>query len=302
MKFKNQKVHNFMRTFYPIYKYTKFALFKMFPKTVLKVDFKLNIGYRLDLKVPKSFNEKLQWLKLYWDDPKAVVCSDKVKARNYIEEIGLGSLLNEVYGVYDSYDEIDFDSLPDKFVMKVNHGSGKNIICTDKSILNHKKSKRFLHKWLKANHYYYSFEQVYKGIESKIIIEKFIETKDNKPPIDYKFFCFDGECEYLFIATDRGVGTKFDFFDLEWNHIKVKNYYPNNPNLPKKPDKLDEMIQLAKEISKGFPHMRVDFYYENGEIIFGECTFFHFSGLKKFEPVEFDYELGKIFDIEKWRK
>ncbi len=301
MKIKNKTLRNLLRKIYPLYKYSKFVLYKLFPKTVLRLIFRSKIGYDLNLEYPTSFNEKLQWMKYYWNDSQATKCSDKVEVREYIQQLGYAHLLNEVFGVYSSYDEIDFDTLPDKFVMKVNHGSGQNIVCQDKNELNHKKLSRLFRKWLKSNHYYYSLEQVYKGIESKIIIEKFIETKDNKPPIDYKFFCFDGDIEYLFIATDRGVGTKFDFFDLEWNHIEVKNYYPNNPNLPEKPDRLDEMIQLAKEISKGFPHMRVDFYYENGEIIFGECTFFHFSGLKKFEPVEFDYELGKIFDIEKWR-
>lgn len=277
---------------------TRYIAFKIFPETTLKIEFKRNAGYKLNLKNPQTFNEKLQWLKLYWYDSKATVCADKFSVRKYVKSKGLGHLLNDLYEVYEDIDEINFDDLPDKFVMKVTHGCGQNLICTDKSKIDWKHEKTRFSKWLKQSHYYGSLEWVYRDIKPRIVVEKLIETEDGKPPKDYKVFCFNGEPKVLFVATDRGLGTtKFDFYDLNWNHIPVKNYYPNSKNILPKPVELDEMLRYSRILSEGFPHMRVDFYLEEDKVIFGECTFFHFSGNQPFEPISFDYEMGRYLNL-----
>lgn len=278
----------------------RYILFKLFPETILKIEFRRNSGYNLDLKNPQSFNEKLQWLKLYWYDPKATICADKYSVREYVKSKGLGHILNELYGVYENVDEIEFDKLPDKFVMKVTHGCGQNIICNDKSKINWEHEKKKFRKWLNRSHYYSSLEWVYRDIKPRIIVEKLIETDDGKMPKDYKVFCFNGEPKVLFVAMDRGEGTtKFDFYDLDWNNLPVKNYYPNSNNKLPKPANLEEMLIYSRILSEGFPHMRVDFYLEEKRVIFGECTFFHFSGNQPFEPMSFDYELGAYLELRK---
>ena len=281
-----------------IYHALRFKAFQMFPEEVLKLQFKRRVGYDLNLENPRTFNEKLQWLKLYWRDDRATICADKFAVREYVKDKGLGHLLNEVYGVYDSPDDIDFSSLPSEFVMKPTHGSGKVVFCKDKKKLNWTKVKKDLFKWLSENYYDTSFEWIYKSIKPRIIVEKMIHTPDGKPPLDYKFFCFSGEPKCMFVASDRGQGTtKFDFFDLEWNHWSMINHYPNAVRELQKPVTLDKMIEYSKILASDFPHSRIDFYSENDEVLFGEVTFFHFAGLEPFEPVEYDHKLGSYLTL-----
>ena len=276
----------------------RFAAFTRWPEFVLGLQFRRRTGYRLNLREPQTFNEKLQWLKLYWFDPRATICADKYSVRDYVKSKGLDHILNELYGVYEDVESIDFEELPDKFAMKVTHGCGQNLLCTDKKALDWENEKKRFKKWLRRNHYYRSLEWVYRDIKPRIIVERLIEAKDGRPPKDYKFFCFNGEPKCLFVASDRGKGTtKFDFYDLEWNRLGVTNYYPNSPGMLPKPDRLEDMIDCARVIPEGFPHVRVDFYLEDGRVIFGECTFFHFSGNQPFDPVEFDYVMGSYLQL-----
>ncbi|GMQ60450.1 ATP-grasp fold amidoligase family protein [Vallitalea sediminicola] len=278
----------------------RFTAFKIRPEAILKIEFKRHAGYKLNVKNPQTFNEKLQWLKLNWYDPNATICADKYSVRKFVEDRGLGHLLNDLYGVYDNVDDINIDSLPSEFVMKVTHGCGQNLICTDKSKFNWGTEKKMFNKWLKISHYYDSLEWVYRDIKPRIIVEKLIKTNDEKCPKDYKIFCFNGEPKCLFVATDRGEHTtKFDFYDLEWNHLTVKNHYPNSGEILIRPKELNEILEYSKILSKGFPHVRVDFYIENNKVIFGECTFFHFSGSEPYEPMKFDYEMGKYLKLPK---
>lgn len=288
-----QEVVNFIR----------FSSFRIWPELTLKEEFRRHTGYKLNLNDPKTYNEKLQWLILYWYDPQATICADKYSVRQFVKERGLGHLLNDLYGAYDDVDDIDIESLPDEFVMKVNHGCGQNLICTDKSGLDWALQKKKFKKWLKRNQFYYSLEWVYKDIKPKIVVEKLIKGDMGKIPRDYKVFCFNGEPRYVLVASERGKGTtKFDFFDIEWNHISVLNHYPNSvENIPR-PDKLDDILEYSRILSAGFPHMRVDFYIEQNKVIFGECTFFHSAGNGAFEPAEFDYEMGKYLDLTKLNK
>lgn len=275
----------------------RFTLFRFFPKTTLRIEYKRLTGYKLNINNPRSYNEKLQWLKLNWYDPEATRCADKYLVREFVKERGLGHLLNDLYGVFENIDDINLDKLPNEFVIKVTHGCGQNIICKDKSKLNWDLEKKKLKKWLKENHYYKSLEWVYRDIKPRIIIEKLIQTADGKPPKDYKIFCFNGEPKFLFVASDRGIATKFDFYDCDWNLLDVKQHYPNSGKVLPKPNKLEEVLNYSRILSKGFPHVRIDFYIENDVIIFGECTFFHFSGTQKFEPNEFDYKIGEYLDL-----
>lgn len=278
----------------------RYTSFSIWPEATLKSEFKRHAGYSLNLENPQTFNEKLQWLKLNWFDPKATICADKYSVRNFVEERGLSHILNDLYAVYDSVEEIDLDVLPDEFVMKVTHGCGQHLICTNKPEVDWEYEKKVFNKWLKKSHYFYSLEWVYKDIKPRIIVEKLIKTDDGKPPIDYKIFCFDGEPKNLFVATDRGEGTtKFDFYDCDWNLLTVKNHYPNSGRILSKPIQLEEMLEYAKVLSEGFPHVRVDFYIENGKVIFGECTFFHFTGSEPFEPLNFDYKMGEYLTLPK---
>lgn len=281
-------------------KQIKFKIFLLHPEKTLKFIFKHRVGYNLDLLEPKTFNQKLQWLKLYWRDPRAPLYADKYSARHIVSKKGLSSILNDIYGVYDNPYDIDFHNLPDEFVIKVTHGSGQNIVCRNKESLNIKLTIKRLEEWLKISHYVNSFEWVYRDIKPRIIIEKLIDTVDKKPPKDYKVFCFNGEPKCLFVASDRGTNSmKFDFYDLEWNYLAVKNHYLNSQHLIARPKEINAIIDYSRILATDFPHVRVDFYIEQGSIIFGEFTFFHFSGLEPFEPKSFDYMLGEYLKLPK---
>lgn len=256
------------------------------------------MGYKIDLDNPKTFNEKLNWMKLYWRDPILTKCIDKYTVRQYLIDLGYENLLTKLYGVYSDIDEIDFDKLPNEFVLKMNNGSGCNVICKNKKDLNMDEIRLRFKREMKRNYYYTYAEWGYKNIVPKIICEELIHTDDGKPPKDYKIFCFNGEPEYLFMASDRiDHNTKFDFYTTEWKWLPVKNHYPNAGDVLERPECLDEMLDLARKLSKPFPEVRLDFYYEQGKIIFGEFTFYHFSAFVPFEPYEFDLEMGSKFEL-----
>lgn len=259
--------------------------------------FKKSMGREVELDNPITYNDKLQWLKLNWYDPIATKCADKYEVRKIVAEKIGPMYLNKIYGVYESVNEIDIDKLPNKFVLKGTHGSGFNIICKDKSIMNWGKEFKKMKRWLSTNFYLQNREWVYKNIKPRIICEKYLEGDGGKLPRDYKFFCFDGEPKFLFVASDRGVNTKFDFYDLEWNKLAVSQYYPNSDYVIPKPENLDQILELARKLSKGFPHVRVDFFLNDQDIIFGELTFFHFSGTKKFVPDKYDKIFGKYLNL-----
>ena len=273
----------------------------LFPTYATKRRYKKCMGYVPDLDNPKTLNEKMQYLKLhdYWKNPLISQCTDKYSVREFVKKKGCAEILNELYHVYDSVEEIDFDALPDVYVLKCNHGSGGNIFCHDKKKLNIEEAKQKLQKWMKDDFGLERAEYSYEGIPRKIICEKFIETEDGKPPKDYKIFCSYGEPKLLFVASDRYEGkTKFDYFTPEWEWIPVKNGHPNaGPNLPK-PERLGDMLEYARKLSSEFPLVRVDLYCEFDQIIFGELTFLHFGGVTPFDPPEYDRKFGDLFPIE----
>lgn len=269
-------------------------LLKIVPDSLyLKIKYKLIMGKKLNLNNPKTFNEKLQWLKIYDRNPKYTTLVDKYKVREYIKnEIGEEYLI-PLLGVYNSFEEIDFDSLPNQFVLKPTHTSGDYFICKDKSKINYSLLKKQVDKWLKRKYYWLHREWPYKNVKPRIICEKFMVDESGVELKDYKFFCFDGIPKAMFVATDRGIDTRFDFFDMDFKRLPiVKNHYLNGRKEINKPVNFDKMVELAKMLSMGIPHVRVDFYNINGKIYFGELTFYHFSGFEKLEPEKYDEIFG----------
>ncbi len=268
-------------------------------KYIIEHQFERVVGYKPDIDNPKSFNEKLQWLKLYNEDPLLTKCADKYLVRDYVKEKIGEEYLIPLLGVWDSPDEIDFDKLPEQFVLKVNWGSGQNIIVKDKSKLDIEEAKAKLKKWMKphSNHYYYGFEWCYKNIKPKIIAEKFIE-QINGEIADYKFMCYNGTPKNLLYITGRNSDNKkINFYDTDWNLLPVKRIYSNTTEKIIKPANINKLITLAKILSKDFTFARVDFYDIEDKIYFGEITFYPGSGLEAFEPVEWDYKLGEMIDL-----
>ncbi len=274
---------------------------KMSDEDYLKRLFKANMGYELNLENPKTYNEKLQWIKLFDRKPEYTMMVDKYLVRDYIAQRIGDEYLIPLLGVWDYPDEIDFDSLPDKFVLKCNHNSGLGMcICTDKNNLDINKVRDDLRKGLKQDYYKIWREWPYKDVPRKIIAEQYMVDESGYELKDYKFFCSDGNVTALFIASDRqvkGEETKFDFYDADFNHLPFINGHPNTNKTLKRPSAFEEMKKLASELSKGIPHVRVDFYEINGKVYFGELTFFHWSGLVPFEPAEWDKKFGDLIKL-----
>lgn len=249
----------------------------------LKRKYKIVMGKELNLDNPQTFNEKLQWLKVYWRDDRATICADKYRVREYVKERGCEEILNELYGVWDNADDIDFDKLPNSFVLKANHGCGYNIFIKDKTQIDIKKIKKELNKMLRQKYYIKNREWIYKGIKPKIIAEKLLDLSQGFP-IDYKFFCFDGNVDCVMVCIGRYTeNTQYYFFDKEWNLLRLNKKgieAPQDFTLPM-PTKYKEMIHIASKLSKGMPFVRVDLYESEGKIVFGELTFFPDAGFDK---------------------
>ena len=268
-----------------------------FPVYRSKRLYKKMTGRKLNITNPQTLNEKLMYkFNLYWKNEVVNRCTDKYQVREYVEKNGLGHLLNEVYGVWDEPEDIEWDKLPERFVLKLNTGSGANIICKDKNLLDKKATIKQLKKWSKKNYGYLTAEQgIYYNQPMKIIAEKYIDNKKNTPPDDFKVFCSYGEVKLLFVACDRYEHkTKFDFYTPDWKWIDVKNCHPNNGPIAK-PNNLDSILEYASKLSKPFPLVRVDFYDVNETIIFGEMTFTHMGCIHPFDPDKYDLEFGNLF-------
>ena len=262
----------------------------------LKKKFKLRLGFELNLENPKRYNEKLQWIKLNLHSPQYVDMVDKYKVKEIVASIIGEEYVVPVYGVWNKPEEIDFDSLPNQFVLKTNHDSGGVVICNNKANFNQRKAVKFLHKYLKNDYYLQNREWPYKNVKKCVFAEKYMEDNISGELRDYKFFTFDGKVKAMFIAKDRfndNEETKFDFFDENFNHLPFTNGHPNAIIPPEKPKNFELMKELAEKLSKNIPHVRVDFYECNGKVYFGEMTFFHWSGFKPFIPDEWDYKFGE---------
>lgn len=288
-----------------IYKLIRYAAAKGFLKWMpdekyIKIMYKSKFNKELNLSNPESFNEKLQWLKLNYRDSKNINLVDKYEVRKYIESVLGSEYLIPLLGVYDSFDEINFDILPDKFVLKTTHDSGGVIVCRDKSKLDKRKVKKIISKSLRNNYFYWGREWPYKDIKPRIICEEMIETENNSAPIDYKFHCFNGNVDNVMLCVGRETGnTKFYFFNEKWELLR---YNKMGKEAAKdftldRPDEMNRMFEIARILSKNLPFVRVDLYCENKKIYFGELTFFPESGFDSNLLIETDKLFGEKIDL-----
>lgn len=273
-------------------------LTRISPYTATKILYKNRTGKKLDLNSPRHFNEKIQWLKLYWQHPLVAKCGDKYEVREYAIKKGCSDALIQTYGIYEQASEINWSSLPNKFVIKITNGSGYNIICKDKNKLDKEKVITQLNNWLKKDFSLIGAEIHYAKMKSRILCEKFIETEDGKLPIDYKIYCFNGEPKYILVTPDREVGFKRYFYDLEWNILNFEEgIVIDESDIMRKPESLQEMLYYSKKLSSPFPFVRVDFYDYNGKAILGEMTFTPAAGLATYYREEVSLKLGGMIQL-----
>ncbi len=274
-------------------------LFNWIPDPLyLKLVYWTETGQKLNLENPKSYNEKIQWIKLYDRRPEYSTYADKYAVRNYIASTIGEEYLIPLLGVYESVEEIPWDEFPEQFVLKCTHGSGSNILCMDKSKLDINSAKKKLEKWMKKNWYWFGREWAYKNIKPRIICEKFMVDESGIELKDYKIFCFNGKAKIIQVDYGRFTNHKRNLYDTEWQYIPASIKLPTDPNVViKKPSKLETMLKLAEILAKDYPHVRVDFYSINDKIYFGELTFYHGSGFEKFEPEEFGLTMGNLIEL-----
>jgi len=269
---------------------------KLSDEEYLKLCFKQYIGKDLNLENPKTFNEKIQWLKLYDRNPEYTRMVDKYLVRDYIAKTIGPEYLIPLIGVWDHPDEIDFDNLPNQFVLKCNHNSGLGMcICKDKTKLNVNSVKNELKKGLSQDYYLTGREWPYKDVPRKIIAEKYMVDDSGYELKDYKLHCFNGTVKYTLVCSDRfsGLGERLTFFDREWSVMPLeRRRYPKSEVEIKKPKSYEKMVELAEKLAKNIPFVRVDFYDVNGKIYFGELTFYPGSGFEEFVPYVWDENLG----------
>ena len=265
-------------------------------KKHIELYYKYSMGKKLNLKTPQTFNEKLNWLKLYDRNPLYTTLVDKYAVKPWVSERIGEQYIIPTLGVWNSFDDIVFDKLPKQFVLKTTHGGGNTgvVICKDKSTFNIEEAKRKIERSMKTSGYDKHREWPYKNVPRRIIAEQFISPSSGEDDLpDYKFFCFDGQVKALFIATDRSSGdVKFDFFDADFNHLDLYQRHPMSNKPISKPASFEEMKSIAACLSRGLPEARVDLYNVNGKVYFGEITFFHHAGVVPFHPDKWDYIFG----------
>ncbi|MEF2821220.1 MAG: ATP-grasp fold amidoligase family protein [Clostridium sp.] len=264
-------------------------------KVFLEAAFRARFGRKLNLNNPETFNEKLQWLKLYNRKPEYTKMVDKYLVRDYVKEKIGEEYLIPLLGVWDDPEKIDFDELPMQFVLKCNHNSGLGMcICKDKNSLDINKVKEELKKGINQNYYLTSREWPYKDVPRRIIAEKYMVDESGYELKDYKFYCFDGKVKLVMINSDRmsSEKTKANYFDENYQPLDFVWGYENAEIPPQKPEKFEEMKYLAEKLSEGITHVRIDFYQTPSGIYFGEITFFDGSGFDAIEPIEWDYKIG----------
>lgn len=293
----NKLVNNvFIKTFMKV-------VFKFLSdKQIIKLQNRIVLKTKLNLENPKRFTEKIQWYKLNYRTELMTQCADKYRVRSFIQNKGFNDTLVKLYQVCDTFKDIDFDKLPNSFVIKSNKGSGTNLFIKDKKSMDLKSLQKSVEKWDTVNTILMGREWAYKNIKHKIIVEELLIDKDSNTDgiNDYKFFCFNGSVKYVVFDTDRDTEHKRNFYDCKWNLLDVQSVYPRRKNtdisIPK-PGGFNYMVQIAESIAEDFPFARVDFYWINGKVYFGEITFYPWSGCVRFSPDSFDYEMGNCLNL-----
>lgn len=264
----------------------------------IKIQYRLRTGNKLNLDNPVYYNEKIQWIKLNYREPILNKLVDKYTVREFVKERIGNEYLIPIYGVFNSIDEVDFDKLPNEFVMKLTNGSGFNYLCTNKTSDEENKIRSRFKKWIKVDFYSLGREWAYKNVKNRILCEKFLEDRSNTELKDYKIFCFNGVPKFIQVDYCRFSNHKRNLYTPEWKYMPESIEYESDPNAEiQKPLRLNEMLRCAKELSRGFPHVRVDFYYLEDKIYFGELTFYHGAGYLEYKPKEFEKQMGEWLDL-----
>ena len=266
-------------------------------KPYLSFLFKRRLGYSMDWNNPQSFNQKLQWMKLYDKNPLYSKYADKIEVRKFIAATIGKQYLIPCLGIYERAEDIDYSLLPSRFVLKCNHGAKYNIICADKTKLNIDETNACLNKWLKEKFWRIKREYHYKAIKPQIICEQYMEDSATGGLNDYKVFMIAGNPYMIQVDFDRFGNHQRNIYDAKWNLMDVEISFPKGPDVPK-PVVLDEMLECAKKLSLGFKEVRVDFYVINGKLYFGEMTFFSGAGFSRYNPREFEFMMGKMVKID----
>lgn len=292
---------------YRFYTFAKKGRYDSMPdEEYLKRMYKAKMKKDLNLTTPRTFNEKLQWLKIHDRKPIYTTMVDKYEAKKYVASIIGKDYIIPTLGVWDRFDEINFDMLPNQFVLKCTHDSGGLVICRDKNKLDKKVARKKINKSLKRNYYWLGREWPYKNVKPRIIAEKYMQETQQDATCtaenvltDYKFFCFNGVPRIMYVSKDTSNNPRTDFFDMEYQHLPIKMKDPNSrpDELPECPSQFDEMKRIAQILSAGIPHLRVDFYIIDGQLYVGELTFFHMSGFARIQPQEWDCKLGEWIEL-----
>lgn len=270
-------------------------------KQMLKLQYRIKMGRKLNLKKPQRYTEKIQWYKLYYKSKLMIQCVDKYEVREYLVKKGFFNLLPECFGVYESVSDIDFDILPERFVIKDTLAGGGTsvIIVNDKRFINIEKVKEKIVKWLSVPCQKDGGREwpYYSGKKHRIIIEENLSSKTGEDLLDYKFFCFNGKVSFIYVMGNRKLGKSVcaSIFDRDFKQLAVKRAGDNLLSNVIKPENYEVMVRIAEQLSVDFPHVRVDLYNNNGVIKFGELTFYNASGYMKYDPDSFDYYVGKEF-------
>ena len=265
----------------------------------IKLKFRATMGYWPDLKKPKTFSEKLQWLKLYGRKPEYTTMVDKAEAKKWVaERIGEEYIIPTI-GVWDSVEEVDWDILPNQFVMKCTHDSGGIVICKDKKSLDIDDAKKTLKRFQHRRYFYQNREWPYKNVKPRIIAEQYMEDESEFELKDYKFFCFNGVPQFFKVDFGRYIEHHANYYDMDWNLLPFDElpYDRVEDKNILKPIDFDNMINIAQKLSKDIPFVRIDLYNVKGKIFFGELTFFPASGMAKYNPIEWDYKFGSYINL-----
>lgn len=263
--------------------------------------FRRAYGREPDLANPRIFDEKLQWYKLYYRRPEMPRLADKLQVREQVSALGLGNLLNDLYGVWDRAEAVDFEALPPAFALKATHGSGWNILCRDQRLLRRDRARQLMAQWLQKNYYAWGREWAYRDIPPRIIAERYLENPGQGELIDYKFYCFDGVPTVLFVCAGRyrPGGVRYDAFDMDWRPIPVFKGKPAaGLGLPR-PAGFAEMVDAASRLSSGWPFLRVDLYQVGSRVLFGELTFYPDNAAVPFAPDHYNLWFGERFQLPK---
>ena len=285
-------------------RYIKTLLLRLIPdKLYIDFMFKKILGHKMNWKNPKTFSEKQNWMKLYYRPTEFTQMVDKLEAKKLVASMIGDEYVIPLLGSWDRYEDIDFDALPDSFVLKPNNGCGDFLICKnkeEKNNIDHDYYKALFDINMKTDYSLLSREWQYRGIKPKILAEKYMTNDEDIEELsDYKFMCFHGEPKIMFIATERNTDCKFDFYDMEFNHLDLYNLHPNSDKTIEKPKNYDKLIELAKILSKDYPFVRIDFFISKDKIYFSEWTISHSGGFSVFKPDEWEYKLGDWIHLEK---